>query len=381
MDDVHAFIDAIEAFLSHIAAVSWGALTLAIGLHVLKLVFRVRAWQNILRASYPETRVPYSGIFGSYVAGVGVNSVAPARGGDIVKLYLAKRQVAGSTYPTLGSSLVVETLFDFVVAVGILIWAIQLGVLPGVPDLPRLPAFDWTFVVEHPALAAFLGGMLLLGAFLLAGWASRHVHALRAKLAQGFAALQDRRAFLRDVVSWQAASWVARIASVWFFLEAFHIPATAETVIAVLTVQSLSTLLPFTPGGAGTQQAVLVFALGGTGSASAILSFSVGMQLATIVANVVVGFGAIVVMLGRSAGAASRPSAGSLRLGAGRSAPVRATTAALQGERFREEPSTIPLPTTRRRSPSGTRSRAPGSYSRSLAATAAPSAVRNGRRG
>lgn len=297
MDDVHAFIDAIQAFLSHIAAVSWGALTLAVALHLLKLVFRVRAWQNILRASYPETRVPYSGIFGSYVAGVGVNSVAPARGGDLVKLYLAKRQVAGSTYPTLGSSLVVETLFDFVVAVGILIWAIQLGVLPGVPDLPRLPAFDWTFVVEHPALAAFLGGVLIFGAFLLAGWASRHVHALRAKLAQGFAALQDRRAFLRDVVSWQAASWVARIAAVWFFLEAFHIPATAETVVAVLTVQSLSTLLPFTPGGAGAQQAVLVFALGGAASASAILSFSVGMQLATVVANVVLGFGAIAVML------------------------------------------------------------------------------------
>ncbi len=90
---------------------------------------------------------------------------------------------------------------------------------------------------------------------------------------------------------------MARIASVWFFLEAFHIEATAETVVAVLAVQSLSTLLPFTPGGAGTQQAVLVFALGGAASPSAILSFSVGMQVATVVANVVLGFGAIAVML------------------------------------------------------------------------------------
>jgi uncharacterized membrane protein YbhN (UPF0104 family) len=297
VDDVHAFIDAIQAFGSHIAAVSWGALALAVILHVLKLLLRARAWQNILHASYPGRRVPYWGIFGSYMAGVGVNSIAPARGGDLVKLYLAKRRVPDSTYPTLASSLVVETLFDFVVATGILIWAIQLGVLPGVPDLPRLPAFDWTFVVEHPMLSAFLGGLLVFAGFLLAGWASRHVHALRAKLAQGFVALQDRRAFLRDVVSWQAASWVARIASVWFFLEAFHIAATPETVVAVLAVQSLSTLLPFTPGGAGAQQAVLVFALGGTASASAILSFSVGMQLATVIANVVLGFGAIALML------------------------------------------------------------------------------------
>jgi uncharacterized membrane protein YbhN (UPF0104 family) len=298
VDDVHAFIDAIQAFFSHIAAVSWGALALAVAFHVLKLVLRVRAWQNILRAAYPGMPVHFPGIFGSYVAGVGVNAIAPARSGDLVKLYLAKRQVDGSTYPTLGSSLVVETLFDFVVAAGILIWAIQLGVLPGVPELPRLPAFDWTFVVEQPMLAAFLGGLLVFGVFLLAGWASRHVHALRAKLAQGFAALHDPKAFLRDVVSWQAASWVARIASVWFFLEAFHIAATAETVVAVVAIQSLSTLLPFTPGGAGAQQAVLVFALRGTASASAILSFSVGMQLTTVVVNVVLGFGAIGIMLG-----------------------------------------------------------------------------------
>jgi uncharacterized membrane protein YbhN (UPF0104 family) len=297
VDDVHAFLDASQAFFERIAAVSWGALVVAIALHVLKLALRVRAWQNILRASYPSTQVPYWGVFGSYVAGVGVNSIAPARGGDLVKLYLAKRRVEGSTYPTLGSSLLVETIFDFVVATVLLLWSIQLGILPGLPDLPRLPAFDWTFVVEHPAVAAFLGGALLFGAILFAGWASRHVHALRAKLAQGFVALHDRRAFLRDVIAWQAASWAARIASVCFFLHAFHIDATVETTIAVLVVQSLSTLLPFTPGGAGTQQAVLVFALSGTAAAGAVLSFSVGMQLTTVAANVVLGFGAIAVML------------------------------------------------------------------------------------
>jgi uncharacterized membrane protein YbhN (UPF0104 family) len=297
VDDVHAFLDAAQAFFSQIAAVSFGPLALAILLHVLKLALRVRAWQNILRASYPEATVPYRGIFGSYVAGVGVNSIAPARGGDLVKLYLAKRRVEDSTYPTLASSLVVETIFDFVVATALLLWALKLGILPGVPDLPRLPAFDWTFVIEHPELAALLGGVLLFGAVLLVGWASRHVNALRAKLARGFAVLHDRRAFVRDVISWQAASWLARIGSVWFFLEAFHIDATAETAVAVLVVQSLSTLLPFTPGGAGAQQAVLVFALAGTASATAILSFSVGMQLTTVAVNVVLGFGAIAVML------------------------------------------------------------------------------------
>jgi hypothetical protein len=47
------------------AAVSWTALILAVALHLLKLVLRVRAWQNILRASYPDTRVRYRDVFGA----------------------------------------------------------------------------------------------------------------------------------------------------------------------------------------------------------------------------------------------------------------------------------------------------------------------------
>ena len=259
MDDVRSFLDASEAFFKALAAVGWGALGLAVGFHVLRLALRVRGWQNILRAAYPGARVPYVQTFGAYVAGVGVNAVVPARGGDAVKLYLVKhRAVKESSYPTLTSSL----------------------------------------VVEHPTLAAFLGSVLVAGGLLLAAWASRHVTAFREKLVRGFAILGDRRRYVREVVSWQAASWVARIASTFFFLKAFHVDATVETTLAVLVVQGLSTVLPFTPGGAGTQQAILGFALAGAASTSTILAFSFGQQLVITILNVALGFGAILLMLG-----------------------------------------------------------------------------------
>jgi uncharacterized protein (TIRG00374 family) len=231
------------------------------------------------------------------MAGVGVNSLAPARGGDVVKLYLVKRQVKDSTYPTLGSSLVVETLLDFVVASFLFIWAIKLGILPGVPVLPALPAFDWSFVIRHPVIATFIGSVLIGLAIIGTTWASRRVNEFRLKLSLGFNILRDRRAFLTGVVTWQAASWLARGAGVWFFLEAFHIPASVQATVTVLVVQGLSTLLPFTPGGAGTQQAVLVFAFSGTAATSTVLGFSVGMQLVTTAVNVILGFGAIAIML------------------------------------------------------------------------------------
>jgi uncharacterized membrane protein YbhN (UPF0104 family) len=173
-----------------------------------------------------------------------------------------------------------------------------MGLLPGLPDLPRLPAFDWRFVVEHPRVAAFVGCILLGGVILLVAWATRHVTAFKTKVAQGFAILRDRRVYLRQVVSWQAASWLARIGSTFFFLRAFHVDATVETTLAVLVVGSLSTMLPFTPGGAGTQQAILVFALAGAASSSTILAFSFGQQLVVTTVNVAIGFGAILLMLG-----------------------------------------------------------------------------------
>jgi uncharacterized membrane protein YbhN (UPF0104 family) len=299
VDDVRSFLDASEAFFRALAAVGWTSLGLAVFFQILRLTLRVRGWQNILRAAYPGSRVPFVQTFGAYIAGVGVNAIVPARGGDAVKLYLVKhRAVKEASYPTLASSLVVETLFDFVVASALFIWAIQAGLLPGVPDLPALDAFDWSFVVDHPRLAAFLGSLLLAGGILLAAWASRHVTAFKEKLMAGFAILRDRRVYLRDVVSWQALSWVARVGSTFFFLRAFHVDATAETTMAVLVVQGLSTVLPFTPGGAGTQQAVLVFALAGAASSSTILAFSFGQQLVVTIVNVGLGFGAILLMLG-----------------------------------------------------------------------------------
>ena len=297
MKDVRGFLDAWQAFVDTIASVAFWPLFLAVSMHVVRLLLRGRAWQNILKASYPESRVPYWGVFGSYMAGVGVNSIAPARGGDVVKLYLVKREVNDSTYPTLASTLVVETLFDFVVASFLFLWAIHLGLLPGVPDLPSIPAFDWSFVVRHPVIAAFIGCVLIGLAIIGTTWASRRVNEFKEKLVLGFAILRDRRAFLTGVVSWQAASWLARGAAVYFFLEAFHIPASIDATVTVLVVQGLSTLLPFTPGGAGTQQAVLVFAFSGTTAASTVLGFSVGMQLVTTAVNVLLGFGAILIML------------------------------------------------------------------------------------
>ena len=125
----------------------------------------------------------------------------------------------------------------------------------------------------------------------------RRVEDFREQVRHGFAILYEPTRYFTQVVSWQALSWVFRIAGVWFFLDAFDVPATARNVMIVLAVQSLSTLLPFTPGGVGTQQGFLVYAFRDTtvGRAS-LVSFSVGMYVATTVVSVVAGLIALLLL-------------------------------------------------------------------------------------
>jgi uncharacterized membrane protein YbhN (UPF0104 family) len=298
---VDKIIDAAGTFFQHLADVHWLPLGIALSFHVIRLLSRVPAWRNIIRAAYPEVKIPRRTVLGAYLAAVGVNAVVPARGGDLLRLYLIRNRVEETSYPTLGATVIVETLFDSVVAGGILIWALTIGVLPGLDVLPHLPQVDWSWPLRHKREAAIIGAVWLAVLILFVVIAIKRVRKFKEHLRQGFAILGNRWRFLSQVVTWQAASWGFRLASVYFFLEAFRVPSTLHNAVLVLVVQSLSTLFPFTPGGVGTQQGLLVYVFdrAGTGIAGTLLlSFSVGVYVATTILNVLLGFGALFLMLG-----------------------------------------------------------------------------------
>ena len=294
-------IDAAGEFFHHLADVHWLPLAIALGFQFLRLLARAPAWRNIIRAAYPELIIPRRTVLGAYLAGVGVNAVVPARGGDLIKLYLVKHRVEDTTYPTLGATLLVETLFDTVLAGSLLVWALVIGVLPSLDVLPHLPQVDWSWPFRHKREAAVIGAVWLAVLLLLLMIAMARVRSFKERVAQGFAILRPFRRFITQVCSWQALSWGFRLASVYFFLEAFGVPSTLHNALLVLVVQSLATLFPFTPGGVGTQQGLLVYVFdrARTGVAGPLLlSFSVGMYIATTILNVVVGFAALFFMLG-----------------------------------------------------------------------------------
>ena len=294
---MHEVLHAIRVFFDHLAAVHWQPLGLAVTCHLLKLGAASRAWRNVVAAAYPQARVRWRSLFGAFVAGTGVNAVIPARGGDAVKLYIAKRRVDGGTYTTLASTIVLLTLLDIVISGSLLVWAISIGVLPGLHVLPHLPSFDFGWFFRHPRLGAVLGGLFLSLVLLVGIWLARKIDEFKRRVAQGFSAFRDRRYWLRHVVAWQLVDWSLRLAVVFFFLRALGIPATLHNALLVQVSQSLSTVFPFSPAGIGTEQAFLLYIFRGVAARSTVLAFSVGMRVTLVIVNAALGFGAILVML------------------------------------------------------------------------------------
>jgi hypothetical protein len=191
-EDVHQFFHAVSVFFNELASVSWGALAIAIGFHIVKVLLRTVAWRNILRAAYPRVRVPLAPVAGAYVAGVGVNSIVPGRGGDVVKLYLVHRRLPNATYTTLASTLVTETVLDFVLATAFFLWALSIGVLPSV----HTPSFDWGWLFRHGKATATVVALLALGAIWLS-WKMSRSEGFKKRIGAGVAILRDRRRYLR----------------------------------------------------------------------------------------------------------------------------------------------------------------------------------------
>lgn len=291
MESVRAFADAVEAFGERLATVNWGLLAGGIAFVLLNLALRSRAWQAILRAAVPAERIRYRVAFGAYCAGVGVNAVVPARGGDLVKVVLVKRRSAAS-YPTLAGTLVAETLFDAVVAGGLLVWALSTGILPGL-RLPDTPSFEIAFVLRHLVASLVVLAIAVVAMLLLA----RRLRSFWRGLGQGMAIVRAPGRFLRSVVSYQALGWGCRIAGAMCFLAAFHLPASLENALIVQVAGSLGSLLPATPGGLGPKQALLVVMLAGTAGRTDVLAFSAGMELTLTVATVLLGAACFALMV------------------------------------------------------------------------------------
>jgi uncharacterized membrane protein YbhN (UPF0104 family) len=291
---IGSFFDAVGSFFDSLSRVGWGPLALGAVAFVVYLTLRSRAFFNTLRAAYPTEPIPFRRIWGAYIAAYGFNNVIPARGGDVIKLFLVKQSIPHATYPAVGAAICVEAIFDGVMAVFILGFAFSQGVFPKPPDFAKLNAFDLSFLAGHPRFTLFLLTFLAIAALVGFAVLSQRVKAFWARVRQGLTILRDRRRYLREVFAVQLAGWCFRFTAFWMLLDAFNVGGSVHNVLLVLGVNAVAAVVPFTPGGAGVQQALLVKVFSGTATGATVAAYSVGQQIVIAATTLAVGFGALI---------------------------------------------------------------------------------------
>lgn len=273
-------LDTLGAAGDRLGALDLRWALVALALQFANLGFRSLAWRNILAAAYPREKVRLLDVGAAYAAGVALNSYTPARSGEALKIALLRLRIHNSSVVGLASSSSVVMLLDALVAGSLMMLAWQLGI---VPALPRPSA--WTMLAVPAVLA--------VGAVVV--W---RLPKLRARLVEGTAILRTPRRYLRTVVPAQLGAWACRIGVAFALLAAFGLPATLPLAGLVVVAGGMSTLVPATPGGAGTQQVLIVLVLQQTATAASALSFSIGMQVGVTVVNTLVGLAGMALVLG-----------------------------------------------------------------------------------
>ena len=293
-ESFRSFFDAVENFFSSLADVQFGSLFVALLAFTTYLTLRSRASFNILRAAYPAERFRWRDVWGAYFAGYGFNSVVPARGGDVIRLFLTRRSVPNATYPAVGATFVVELGFDLAMGSLILMFAFTQGVFPKPPDFANLNAFDLSYLASHPRFTLFL--LTALGIAAMVGFAvlSVRAKAFWARVRQGLTIAFDRQRYLREVFALQFVGWLFRFTAFFFLLEAFNVGGSVKNVLLVLGVNAVAAAVPFTPQGAGVAQALLVTVFADQASASTVAAYSVAQQITLAALTFGIGFFALV---------------------------------------------------------------------------------------
>ena len=295
-ETVSHLLSSAGKFFSQLTQLDWVPLLIGLALYVGYLVLRSRALFNALRAAYPHERIRWREVWGAYMVGNTVNAVLPLGGGNIAQLFLTRSSIRGGSYPTVASALSTGVVFDYFAGIVVMLFAFTQGVFPKPPDFSKLPAFDISFFASHMRFTLFLLTLLGVGFFIAFALLSARVRAFWERVRQGYTILRDRRRYRREMASWQAGAWLMRFGCYWALLDAFHIGGSVRNALLVLGVQVVASLFPFTPGGAGVQQALLLTIFARSASGATVAAFSVGQQIATSVITAVVGFAALILI-------------------------------------------------------------------------------------
>jgi len=223
-----------------LAGAQIGWLVLAVLLHVCGQVSRGVAWRGVLAANWPD--VTRRRACAWYVCGAGLSGVLSARGGDAMRVTLAKRELMGATWPALAGTLCAEGSFETVSGVALMAVAVSLGVGS----------------LHAPPVALIVALALAIPVVALLAARSMRLRCIVREVGRGAAVLGTPRRWARQVLPYQVAARVLRLGSATCFLLAFGLPAVPAVVIVACIAQGSGAAVPLPGAGPATVGAALL---------------------------------------------------------------------------------------------------------------------------
>jgi len=304
---------AADRLLAALAGAHAGLLVAAIALHVGGQACRGLAWRGVLAAAWPG--VTRRRACAWHVCGAGLSGVLSARGGDAVRIALARRQLDGASWPALAGTLAVEGSVETLFAAAVALVALRFGV--GSLALPPAPLLAVLAVVG--ALLVYLGAR------------SARVRRMATEVGRGLAIVRRPRCWASCVLPWQLAARVLRLGAATCFLLAFGLPAAPAVVLAACAAQGSGGMLPLPGAGpaavAGALMVALPLAAGHAVDPAAVAALAIVQPTALTATGVTVSLALLAGLCGARTPRALAAAVRSLRAAEAPPAPEPATLA------------------------------------------------------
>jgi uncharacterized protein (TIRG00374 family) len=272
-------------------AASYWWLLPATALIVASLMVRAARWRLLF---YPTTDLRYRNVFGSMNAGYLVNTILPARLGEIVRAVMLGRLEDVRTAHAL-STVVVERVLDMLTTIAMLALLIPFVPLPDGSTAPLLVAT--ALAVVGLVVIAVAGAnphwahalMRLASSRLPQRWSER-IHGVLDSFLDGWGVLSMPRVAVA-LVAYSVAIWLIIALALYCVLFAFHLRLPPTAPMFVLALVSLSFIVPSSPGHVGVFQFVAVRALeiGFGVDANVALSFALVAQVVSFAPPTLLG--------------------------------------------------------------------------------------------
>jgi glycosyltransferase 2 family protein len=229
-------------------------LLLGVAVFVISMMARVACWRALIGRP-----VGFGRVLAALNEGYLLNNVLPWRMGELGRAILLGRQPGLST-PLILSSIVVERLYDMILAVGLML--VLLPVAAGAVWASRAA---WIGAGAVGVALIFVGFALRRPASV-EGWVARLPGPkpvwlrLWSSFRDGLAVLQTRRRLALSF-GWMAASWALALLEYWVVLRAVLPDAQPLWAAFMLAATLLGVAVPSLPGYVGVFEAAGVAAL------------------------------------------------------------------------------------------------------------------------